>query len=105
MLVSAVLSEIRSRLEETFGSRLKGVLLYGSEAAGRSRPDSDIDILVLLDEPLRFGEDLETVTRVLYPLQLEIADRPLHALPVAEPEYRAGALALYREARREGVLL
>lgn len=34
------------------GRRLLGAWLYGSHAAGRSRPDSDIDVAVLLDEPL-----------------------------------------------------
>ena len=34
------------------GRRLLGAWLYGSHAAGRSRPDSDIDVAVLFDEPL-----------------------------------------------------
>jgi predicted nucleotidyltransferase len=34
------------------GRRMLGAWLYGSHAAGRSRPDSDIDVAVLFDEPL-----------------------------------------------------
>jgi hypothetical protein len=46
---------------------------------------------------------LSTITRTLYPLQLDMANRPLHAIPVPESEYRAGTFALYREAQREGI--
>ncbi len=32
-----------------YGSRLKAVILYGSYARGDFRPDSDIDIMILVD--------------------------------------------------------
>jgi uncharacterized protein len=44
-----LLGEIRQRLLEAHGRRLHGVVLYGCEARGESRPDSDIDVLVLLE--------------------------------------------------------
>ena len=43
-----LLAAIKTPLAEAFGERLKGVVLYGSEARGDSEPDSDIDVLVLL---------------------------------------------------------
>jgi uncharacterized protein len=105
MQTDRLLHEIRPQLERAFGSRLRGVLLYGSQARGEALPDSDIDIMVLLADPVHFGQDLEEITRVLYPLQLEIADRPLHAIPASERDYQAGLYAAYRIARKEGVLL
>ena len=103
METSELLSEVRSRLEDAFGPRLKGIVLYGSEAREDAQADSDIDILVLLTRPVRWSRDLATITRKLYPLQLDIADRPLHAIPVPEADYRAGTSQLYREAQREGI--
>ena len=100
----AVLAEVRPRLERVFGDRLRGIVLYGSYARGEATEDSDIDLMVLLDGPVRLGEDLKVIVDALYPLQLE-TDQPIHAHPVALVSFDAGEFALYRNAKREGVFL
>ena len=97
-----LLARVKSRLQAAYGDRLRGVVLYGSEARGEAAPDSDIDILVLLTGPVALGRELRTIIETLYPLQLEI-ERPIHAIPVAMNVYEAGEFALYRNAQREGI--
>ena len=41
--------EIRNLLQDIYGNRLKGVVLFGSEVNGNSTVDSDIDALVFFD--------------------------------------------------------
>jgi hypothetical protein len=60
--------------------------------------------MVLLEGPLRLCKDLDRIVAALYPLQLEF-DRAIHALPVTMEAYEAAEYSLYREAKREGVLL
>ena len=96
--------EIRSRLEAAFQERLHGVVLFGSQARGDSRDDSDLDLMVLLEGPVRLGRDLEAIVQALYPLQLEL-DAPIHAIPVAEASFDAGHYGIYCSAKREGVFL
>ena len=101
MLNEKIRREIRPRLERAFQDRFRGVLLFGSEVRNQAGEDSDLDLMVVLDGPVRLGRDLETIIQALYPLQLEL-DRPIHALPVSEDTFEAGQYGLYRSARREG---
>jgi len=103
MLQRDIRHEIRLRLESVLADRLREIVVYGSEARGDARPDSDIDILVVLKDPIRLGDDIETITRALYPLQRKLPDRPLHAIPASDEAYRSGEYSLYRHARAEGV--
>jgi len=99
-----VLKQVRGRLEQAFGDRLRGIILYGSEVRGEAGPDSDIDLLVFLEGPVNRGRDLEDVIHALYPLQLE-TDRLIDAWPADVRAYQAQQYAVYRHARREGVPL
>jgi uncharacterized protein len=101
---STLLARIKSRLQAVYGDRLRGLVLYGSEARGEATSDSDVDILVLLTGPVALGRELRTIIEALYPLQLAM-DRVLEAFPVDEADYLRGEHAWYRNAQKEGIQL
>lgn len=47
--VKALMGELKAGLRALYGDRLKGVYLYGSYARGEADPESDLDVLVVLD--------------------------------------------------------
>lgn len=104
MNIEQLLHQIKNCLQDTYGDRLQGVVLYGSEARGEAESDSDIDLLVLLKGPIELWNDIRTNVDVLYDLQLEVI-RPIHAMPVDVEVFEAGEYALYRNAKKEGILI
>lgn len=46
---SSVLAELEKQLRIIYGDKLKKIVLYGSYARNDQDPDSDMDIMVLLD--------------------------------------------------------
>ncbi len=57
-------NELKDRLAEKLGDRLRLFRLYGSKARGDARPDSDIDILIVIDKDDFDIKD--TVSKVVY---------------------------------------
>ncbi len=98
------LRALKAKLHDAHGRRFRGVVLFGSEARGEARPDSDVDLLVLLQGPVELVKDLDASIRAVYPIQLEI-ERPIHLLPVDCGEYEARGCALYRAIHQEGISL
>jgi len=84
--------------------RLKGVVVYGSEARGKAQEDSGIDLLVLLEGDVDVWDDAKRMIHTLYPIQLDVV-RPIHATPVNANVYGAGEYGLYQNARRGAMLI
>lgn len=47
--LNEILREYVEDVHGLYGSRLKTIILYGSYARGNFKPDSDIDIMILVD--------------------------------------------------------
>ena len=45
-----LLPELEKRIKDSFGDKLKKIILYGSYARGDYDSESDVDILVLIDD-------------------------------------------------------
>ena len=60
ILLKKLLLEFRKGLDEIYGSRLKGFYLFGSYARGQAENDSDVDVLIVLDQfQDRYGAEVD----------------------------------------------
>jgi len=100
--MNEILHQCRKILEDYYSRRFKGLILYGSVARDQATPESDLDLLVLLNPPVDYFEELRQIIELLYPIQLE-SELLISAKPVPVDDYENGRIQLYRNARREGV--
>lgn len=91
-----------SELRELYGQRLKQVLLFGSWARGDAHPESDIDLLVVLDEVHSRRAERDRMSEVLWRHSLEHGAVVIE-LPVSQAEYRDSDEPILRRVRAEGL--
>ena len=99
-----IVERCKKVLEDYYGSRFAGLVLFGSMARGDATPESDIDLLVLLNKPFDYFHELRRIVDLLYPPQLE-SYHLISAKPAAVDEFEHGSIQLYRNAKREGIYL
>lgn len=104
MTVTEILKSCKTVLESNYGLQFKGLILYGSMARDQANAASDIDLLVLLNQPFDYFRELRRIVELVYPIQLE-SDQLISAKPARLDEFEHGSIQLYRNAKREGVLV
>jgi predicted nucleotidyltransferase len=69
--LTRILHELRAGLTQRLGDQLEAVYLYGSHARGEARPDSDIDVLVVLNGEFDYFNMIERTCKLAADLSLE----------------------------------
>lgn len=96
-----------SNIHDIYGSHLRQIILYGSYARGDFRPDSDIDIMILLDLS---DIDIKKYRHQLLDMTFDFnMDYDVDIKPIAKSEehYRKWVdnYPFYSNVNREGVRL
>lgn len=95
---------VAAELRHLYGSRLRAVLLFGSWARGDAHPDSDIDLLVVLDRVESLWHELRKMDEILWRHSFK-NDTVITVFPVGERELEDGARPVIVRARAEGVAI
>jgi predicted nucleotidyltransferase len=66
----AIVRILGLRLRQAYGERLRDVYLFGSRARGDQEPDSDVDVLIVLDRIEGYGRDLRRASDAVSDLSL-----------------------------------
>lgn len=65
------MSELKAGLEAMYARRLEGVYLYGSYGRGENDPESDVDVLVVLDQVEHYAAEVDRTGCLVSELSLK----------------------------------
>jgi len=97
-----LLAELRRRFEALYGPRLVRLMLFGSQARGDAEPGSDIDVLVVLEGPVRAGEEIRRTLDSVAELSLE-NNAVFSCVFVSRDRFENELSPLLINVRREGI--
>ncbi len=96
-----------SNIHDIYGSHLREIILYGSYARGDFHPDSDIDIMILLDlSDIDIKEYRHQLSDMTFDFNMDY-DVDIKPIAKSEEHYRKWVdnYPFYSNVNREGVRL
>ncbi|QJD79178.1 nucleotidyltransferase domain-containing protein [Spirosoma rhododendri] len=103
--IEPIVREFKAALQAMYGDRLRDVVLYGSYARGDYDDESDIDLMIVLnDERVDTFAEIRRIspleTRLLLDYGLVVSP-----LPVPYSRYKDSSDPIYQEVRKDGMVL
>lgn len=99
-----IVAELKQSLQTIYGDRLVQVVLFGSHCRSEAKPDSDIDVLVVLKRPLHWLTESQRISDTVADLSLRHAEL-VNCCLIDEDEFLHQDEALLRNIRREGIMV
>jgi predicted nucleotidyltransferase len=102
-----LVQDLKNRLKEVAGERLKALIAYGSRAWGAAGPESDLDLAALVSD---YTPELEAaLAEAAYQVMWEHDFTPMISLKVFDTEnfaaFQERGFAFYRKVAEEGIAL
>ncbi|MFZ5921230.1 MAG: nucleotidyltransferase domain-containing protein [Chloroflexota bacterium] len=99
-----ILRALQKELKDTLGERVEKIILYGSQARGDARDDSDIDVLIVLKDDFKYGTMLKKTSKAVAKLSLD-NDVVISRAFVTRQQYEQSKIPFLMNVRREGIAI
>ena len=100
--IRKLMKELKEGLVRIYGDRLKALYLYGSYARGDYVDGSDLDLLVVLQDYQRYGDEIVRTSELVGGLSLEYGIT-VSRIFMKESQWRYSKTPLLRNIQAEGL--
>ncbi|MBN2182697.1 MAG: nucleotidyltransferase domain-containing protein [Sedimentisphaerales bacterium] len=101
--IKKLIGRIKAHLRNVYGDKIKKVILYGSYVRGEATSESDIDILLLVDQSLNSFEVRESLSELLFDILLDEGEL-ISVIAIPENLYENYNSPFMLNAKREGLV-
>ncbi|MBR8826529.1 MAG: nucleotidyltransferase domain-containing protein [Gomphosphaeria aponina SAG 52.96 = DSM 107014] len=102
--VQKILEQFKKNLQDLYGEQLENIILFGSQARGEAKADSDIDVLIVLREMTNYSQEIEKTSFNVAKICLEndvVISRSFATIEQLQKSYSP----FFLNIKREGIIL
>ena len=100
--IRKLMKELKEGLALIYKDKLKAVYLYGSYARGDAQSDSDLDVMIVLNNYESYGKEIDRTGELASKLSLEYGVS-VSRVVMKESQWKAGDTPLLRNIRTHGI--
>lgn len=101
--IKSLINQIKTHLTKIYGEGIRKIILYGSYVRGEATRDSDVDVLVLVDESLNPFEVRESLSDLLFDILLE-KEELVSVIVIPERFFESYNSPFNLNVKKEGVI-
>ncbi|HIC91080.1 MAG TPA: nucleotidyltransferase domain-containing protein [Syntrophaceae bacterium] len=102
--VKQLVNQIKEHLVKEYGKKIKQIIIYGSYVRGEATKDSDIDVLVVIDDSLNPFEVRKNLSDIIFDILLE-KEELVSVIPVPETLFKDYKSPFILNVKEEGIMI
>jgi uncharacterized protein len=102
--IQTIITKTQQGLKTLYGEQLDKTILFGSQARGDATPESDIDILIVLNNSFNYSQESDKISILIADLCLEY-NVLISCAFATDEQFNHHNNAFFRNIRQEGLAI